>query len=115
MSHATYAISYHGQNIAEDSIVAEAVLARFRANGTAWAYELAEAVVLQCRYFGLTNGSRLPMGIAAAWYNEILTWSENVVAEVAAWRERCPRPGAKVQTPEAIEALLKHARKLLVF
>jgi hypothetical protein len=109
------AISYHGTNITEDKLVSDATLARFRANGTAWAYELAEAVVLQCRYFGLTNGMQLPMGIAAAWYNEILTWSESVAADVRSWRERCPRPGTKVQTPEAVEALLKQAHKLLVF
>ncbi len=98
----------YNHELFEDSIVPEATLARFREEGTAWAYELAEAVVLNCRTYGLFN-FHIPMGFARAWQIAILRWPENVVAEVRKWRETSPPPSVKVQTPQAVMVLVEQA------
>ncbi len=103
----------YNHELFEDSIVPEATLARFRVEGTAWAYELAEAVVLNCRTYGLFN-FHIPMGFARAWQTAILRWPENVVAEVRAWRETAPPPNVKVQTPQAVVALVEQAKAYIL-
>ena len=104
----------HGVNVTDDALVADATLARFRADGTAWAYELAERIVLHCRFLELFDARmHLPMGVAAAWYSIIRMWDDATVAEVDAWRERCPPRSTTPTTPAAVVILLDQARKLL--
>lgn len=98
----------YNHELFEDAIVSEKMLDRFRADGTAWAYHLAESVVLNCRTHGLF-GFHIPMGFARAWQIAILRWPEDVVAEVKKWRETSFPPNVKVPAPQAVMALVEEA------
>lgn len=80
--------------------------------GTAWAYELAEQLVLHCRYLGLFP-IHLPMTSAKSWHGAILGWTKEEVAEAEAWRDKCPYPPVKPPTPAIIERLLLQTQRTM--
>ncbi len=94
--------------------IQEDIFAHMQEDGTAWAYLLAEGIVLHARYLGLLNGIVLPMDFALVWYGSILQWSAEVSAEVSAWRGKVLPIGKAGPVPAAVSVLVEQAKTSLL-
>jgi hypothetical protein len=89
----------------DENSLPDAILEKMHADGTAWAYEVAEAVAMQTKYLGLVT-FHIDVGAILAWYESVLQWPADVVEGVRRWRARCPPIGTVVETPPAVSKLV---------
>lgn len=94
--------------------IQEDIFAHMEEDGTAWAYLLAEGIVLHARYLGLLNGMILPMDFALVWYEPILRWHADVVAEVSAWRTDVRPIGKAGPVPAVVSSLIEQAKRSIL-
>lgn len=94
--------------------IQEDIFAHMQEDGTAWAYLLAEGIVLRARYLGLLKGLALPMDFALVWYGSILQWPAEVIEEVSAWREKVLPIGKAGPVPAAVSSLVEQAKRSIL-